>query len=425
MPELLNAYLSQIGAQIRWRRARPALLQELEDHALAQLSDGLAAGLSEDEAAAEAIRQLGDPVEIGQQLDRLHRPRPQWLLLFLTGFLVLAGTVLQYFLLRPVHPVSLQKLLLFSAAGLSALLIGYFSNVRALIRWSLWLCCAAAAIGMGLLLFSGPYHTHFITLLFPPIFALTLCRLRGQGRAGGWLSLSAACSLLLVTLLSRWLPDLLVLSVTVSVLLLAAARMDWFRIGRRSVAPTMGVLLAMLLALGLLQASQGSFLRLFDTEYQALTIRSALAGAQLWGAGVMTGPWEGADFWRTVPNGTTDAFLVAVIHTYGWIPFILLLGLLLLLFAWILVKVIRRTGGSSRLLALSILFVFAVHLAGGLLLTFGRGSVGTFCPFLKMSAETVLEMGLMGLLLSVFRQETLPYCSENTLHRPSFRRSLS
>ncbi len=429
MPEAIKIYLTQIGAQIRWNRARPVLLRELEDHALAQLSDYLADGLSQEDAEAETIRQLGDPVEIGQQLDRLHRPRPQWGLLILTVLLVLTGTALQYFLLRPVNPVRLPKLLVFSAAGLAALLLGYFSNRHALVSCSPWICCTALGLGVWLALFSDPRYAHYLTMWYSVVFVLILCRLQGRGWMGNWLSILTACALLLVTLLNRRLLDLMVLTVTVSVLLLAAARTEWFSIGCKQFLPTIGLLLVLGFGLFLLGYSQNIADRLFlllhpEAEplgrgYMALTIRSALAGARLWGAGSMTGRWEGTDFWRTVPEGAADAFLVAVIHTIGWIPFVLLPGLLVLLFAWILIKVIRRTSASSRFLAASILTIFSVHLIAGILLTFGWTGVSAFCPFLKMSAETIVELGLMGLLLSLFRQEALPDDRNFSFRRPS------
>ena len=54
--------------QVRWRRARPALAQELRTHLLDQRDACLAQGMSQTEAEAESLRQMGDPVEVGTQL---------------------------------------------------------------------------------------------------------------------------------------------------------------------------------------------------------------------------------------------------------------------------------------------------------------------------------------------------------------------
>ena len=94
MPDRFDEYLNTAGEQIRWKRARPALLAELRTHLLDQQDACLAAGMSREEAQAEAIRQMGDPVTTGQGLDRVHRPKAQWGLLALTGAVAVTGVIL-------------------------------------------------------------------------------------------------------------------------------------------------------------------------------------------------------------------------------------------------------------------------------------------------------------------------------------------
>lgn len=65
MPDRIERYLELAGEQIRWKRAKPALLEELRTHLLDQRDDCLAEGMSEEEAQAEAVRQMGDPVTVG------------------------------------------------------------------------------------------------------------------------------------------------------------------------------------------------------------------------------------------------------------------------------------------------------------------------------------------------------------------------
>ena len=115
------------------------------------------------------------------------------------------------------------------------------------------------------------------------------------------------------------------------------------------------------------------------------------------------------DYWSVVPEGATDTFLVTVIHKLGWIPFFLLIGILTVLLLWVMVKTFHQKNMAEKFLVISILTIFMLHMLMRLMLTYGYVLLGAFCPFLKMSAETVLDMGLMGILLSVFRQESLPY----------------
>ena len=65
MDDFFADYMDQAMEQVRWRRARPALAQELRTHLLDQRDACLAQGMSQTEAEAESLRQMGDPVEVG------------------------------------------------------------------------------------------------------------------------------------------------------------------------------------------------------------------------------------------------------------------------------------------------------------------------------------------------------------------------
>ena len=84
MHDRLEEYLDSVCEQIRWKRAREGTVQELRTHLLDQTDAYLELGMDEDAAALESVRQMGDPVETGVLLDRIHRPKPQWGLLALT-----------------------------------------------------------------------------------------------------------------------------------------------------------------------------------------------------------------------------------------------------------------------------------------------------------------------------------------------------
>lgn len=78
MPERFAEYLRQVGNQIRWKRAVPVLTEELKTHLLEQYEDCVANGKSEADAESETLRQMGDALTVGRELDSVHRPKPQW-----------------------------------------------------------------------------------------------------------------------------------------------------------------------------------------------------------------------------------------------------------------------------------------------------------------------------------------------------------
>ena len=98
MPEhdTIQAYLETAGEQIRWGRARQVVIPELRQHLEDQRDAFLAEG--REDAERLAVEEMGDPVSVGAELDRIHRPKPQWGLLALTVAFALAGAVLRVWL---------------------------------------------------------------------------------------------------------------------------------------------------------------------------------------------------------------------------------------------------------------------------------------------------------------------------------------
>ena len=89
-------YVRLCVGQMRCRAMRPVVEKELRAHMEDQEEAYLAEGKTPEEAERLAVAQMGDPVEAGMGLDRVHRPRMDWKVLGLIGALALAGIVLQF-----------------------------------------------------------------------------------------------------------------------------------------------------------------------------------------------------------------------------------------------------------------------------------------------------------------------------------------
>lgn len=72
-------YLKSLTEQIRTKRARTMVAEEVEAHIEDQKQDFMAHGLGEEEAESMAVIEMGDPVEAGVKLDRVHRPKMDWI----------------------------------------------------------------------------------------------------------------------------------------------------------------------------------------------------------------------------------------------------------------------------------------------------------------------------------------------------------
>lgn len=72
--------------------------RELEAHIEEQKADFMASGMTESEAEAAAVAEMGDPVEVGVDMDRIHRPKMNWPAMAVIAFLSLLGLGIRYYL---------------------------------------------------------------------------------------------------------------------------------------------------------------------------------------------------------------------------------------------------------------------------------------------------------------------------------------
>ncbi|MDN8589362.1 permease prefix domain 1-containing protein [Paenibacillus sp. 11B] len=86
--EKVKHYLDQMCSQVKAREVHTDLRDELGNHMEEMMLDKQQEGLSQEEAAAYAIEQMGDPAVVGKSMHRLHRYRMHWGLL--VGLLGLA-----------------------------------------------------------------------------------------------------------------------------------------------------------------------------------------------------------------------------------------------------------------------------------------------------------------------------------------------
>ncbi len=93
----MNEYLSQVTDQIRCQKVHKAVRAELQAHLEDQAEAYESEGMSADEAMEKAVLEMGDPVETGVSLDRVHRPHMEWSALLLVGVIGIFSVILYMF----------------------------------------------------------------------------------------------------------------------------------------------------------------------------------------------------------------------------------------------------------------------------------------------------------------------------------------
>ena len=61
----MDEYLEKLLSQIRSKKARPFIEEEIRGHIADQTAENLNNGMSREDARAAAVRDMGDPVQAG------------------------------------------------------------------------------------------------------------------------------------------------------------------------------------------------------------------------------------------------------------------------------------------------------------------------------------------------------------------------
>ncbi|QWG43777.1 FtsW/RodA/SpoVE family cell cycle protein [Bacillus mycoides] len=80
-------FLSEVTNHIKSKEAKSFVATELDFHMKQAKNMWIEKGLSEEVAENKAVEQMGSPVKLGQELNKLHKPKVDW---FLIGLLVAA-----------------------------------------------------------------------------------------------------------------------------------------------------------------------------------------------------------------------------------------------------------------------------------------------------------------------------------------------
>ena len=94
----VSRFLDEVTDQIAWKPLHPSIRQELEEH-IEDLADELKnEGIESEDAFRQAVRQMGDPIIIGTELNAVHQIRRTPVLTVLSLLLLLAGFLLAGFM---------------------------------------------------------------------------------------------------------------------------------------------------------------------------------------------------------------------------------------------------------------------------------------------------------------------------------------
>ena len=422
----MEEYIQVLLEQIRCKKVQPYIREEVCGHLEEQIEDNIAAGMSRVDAEKAAVEDMGSPVEVGISLDRIHRPKMNWVLISLMAVIGLAGIILHELMWRQMGLLASgsREFVKHTIIGFALMLVVYRIDYSVIARFSkviavvMILACAVADFWF------------FPLLLYVPVYGAVIYKYHGQGYGGLfksflWMLVPVVCAF--------YLPQLMlsaILLVSMMVVLTVALAKDWFLVPKKKVIAMLwgcgiGVPLTILSALvgfGLLKTHQMARIKAFfvntdnlGANYMTWQLREVLEECRFVGNG--TGNWMASESEIVyIPECNTGYIFSFILHNYGILAGIILGGILVAMIALIFRISFKQKNqlamcmgcGCGMILALNIVINIAENI--GLLPV-----TETFLPFFSRGGSGIIVCYvLLGIILSIYRYKNIYPTHVNT-----------
>ena len=419
MKNLKELFLKEVLQNIKSREAREFVEKELNYHLQRSRSEWISKGLSEEAAEEQAVHHMGNPSELGQQLNKLHRQKVDWMLLVLLlaalwmGLLPLLSIQGDYdFKFNIVGKQAIYILI-----GMATALIVMFLDYRKLKKWGWYFLVAGILFLFALLLIpnvvinGAPYIIVFGFTLSPitalPFLFLFWASFLSKRKPKLWLIalIYFITTYLLISLLA--FPVAMIYSIFLFVLFWGST------IKRKTIYITtlgigiIGVIFSILLWAISRPYQKDRLLSFLNPEadpngsgYMYLKMKELMTG----------GGWFGGEKSALfIPEMSTDFAFASVTYSYGWIIATLLalvLTLIALRMLFITDKMIDPFGKqlvTGTIALFSIQFLYHIGMSLGFL-----PIISMSLPFISYGlTPTILNSFLIGIVLSVYLRKDL------------------
>ena len=264
---IMEEYIRMLLEQVRFQKAHKAIGDEIRSHIEDQIEKNISEGMEKETAEKKAVEDMGDPVEAGVRLDKVHRPQVAWNVIIVAILIGVIGIIVQKIIANdglldgsssPYSPEVMKYMYfasgpkmykLYTALGIAAMLFMYLVDYTTVARHSKVIAFWLIAINY-LIIYVGLDHTpiclkghkglivkiYHVTIpmmfLLIPLFAGILYKYRGQSYGG----LIKALLWIVIPQIKAVIPyndnkiSDLVLAVSMLVQLTVAIKKNWIKV---------------------------------------------------------------------------------------------------------------------------------------------------------------------------------------------------
>ncbi len=435
MSNRIDEFVNDVCSYIKCKDVHSDVKEELSLH-IDELKDNYVyGGLSDFEAEQKAICDMGSAAEIGEKLNKQHKPQIEWNLIILTAIISVFGVLVMFVSSKfDNQPISFSKYVLYVVFGVAVLVGLYFVDYVKLKKHPVVLYFIALFIIVLCEFFGTDYagvnrffvvggFTVSVNSVAAILFVISFCgfldKYRGEGFIGIVKLIVWGIGSMITFIMQPSMSMMFILFSVYAVLIIRGISLNHFdgnkRIQMISVL-SLGAM-SLLTALTVLLSSPNRLERLISfwnngandpqgSGWIFVMADKVLKSSNLFGKGT---PIAEGTVDYVMPEITTDFVLINLINNFGWIVGIVLILVIAMFIARMFVTSNKIKNSFGFYLSLASCVMLTVQFVISILMNLG------LCPYVDISLPFVsyggtnylINMMYVGLILSVWRKNNI------------------
>ncbi len=418
----IKEFLNSVCEQIKYKPITEEISDELQNHIEEQKEYYIEKGMNEKEAEAKSINQMGNPEEIGKKLNKIHKPKLDWILLILIGIVISFGILVtfirnnNYDLIEYGTKISIQRFTLTTIIGIILGIIIYFFDYRKLEKYSKYLYIIATALILYLS-YNGENKIEF-AIIFTIMYIISFVGFLEKTEKINTKNIIKLIILNTISIFVISTQNSMTIAIILGITYLIISTMKILTISRnkiKHISILWGVPVILLTILSTLYLTQSEGFRLqriqaiYNPEkypdsygWQTLQQKEVIKKAKL------AGNSKNNNELSLFDEGTTHA-VIAVIENYGYITSIIMILSIILLNVKLIIDSIKIKDNYGKLLVIGITSMFIIQTIFNLLMNFGIGIQANInLPLISYgNTNLIINIISLALIMSIYRRKDI------------------
>ncbi len=434
-------FIKEVSEQIRCKKAVKFVSEELADHIDGEKEHNVLCGMNEKEAEYEAVKQMGDPVETGVALDRIHRPKVPAVLLIAVAVISVLGILIQFSLANSTGMENgvFYRQIFYVLIGWAAMTAVLFADYTVIGKYPLIIWLSAMVLYFVLGIFSpsvngikyflgGSFDVcYFMAFLFVPIYGGILFSQRKKKFGGFCLSFAYVAITSVLCAFFR-LPAAFIVALCCFIMLLYVAYENYFDMGRKKTflmiaAFSAVVLIGAMLVLFVFAPYRAEYFysRIMyfinsaqyahENGYVREVLKSVLSEAKAFQSADMPSEFAGyvQNVYEIIPELQYSYVFTYIVAFFGIVPAIAVAVAFAVLSVIFVAISLKQKNKLGRMISFSVSILFVMQTALYILSNVAvLPEISKYMPFLSFGGSgIVVNMVLLGIVMSVFRNTNI------------------